>query len=349
MPQFLPKTKSMTDLIENTDVAVIGAGPVGLFAVFACGMLGLKTHVIDALPDIGGQCTALYPDKPIYDIPASPSIQAGHLIERLESQAAPFQPVYHLGQAVSALRGNAKDGFVLETSQSKRIHARAIMICAGAGAFGPNRPPLENLDLYENKSVFYMIRDPQRFKDKNVVIAGGGDSALDWSVILSDIAQTVSLVHRRDRFRGAPETVSKIKALAEQGKIDLVTPYQLKALNGANGALTSVSVQTLEGQTRDLDADYLLAFFGLAADLGPIADWGLALEKAQIGIDPLTGATNVPGIYAAGDVTAYPHKLKLIMTGFTEATQGAHAIWQLLNPDQALHFEHSTSRGLPLA
>lgn len=338
--------------VEDTDVAIIGAGPVGLFAVFQCGMLGMRCQVVDALEMIGGQCAALYPDKPIYDIPAAPAVAAEELIVRLETQAAPFAPRYHLGQQVTGLAGDAAAGFVLTTAKGLRLRAKAVMIAAGAGAFGPNRPPLPGIEAYEGQphgsGVHYMVRAREDYRDRRVVIAGGGDSALDWALALADIAAEIHLIHRRDRFRGAPDSVAKLEALVAAGRIAKVVPYQLKGLDGADGVLTAVTVATLDGaEERRLPCDALLAFYGLSTKLGPIADWGLALHRQQVEIDQATGRTSVPGLYAIGDIAHYPTKLKLILTGFAEAAQAAHDAYGLVFPGQALHFEHSTTRGLP--
>ena len=330
----------------NTDVAIIGAGPVGLFAIFECGMVGLKCHVIDALGEIGGQCTALYPEKPIYDIPGLPKVQAGDLIANLEEQAKPYEPTYHLGQSVDTLT-KEDETFVLVTSKGTEITAKAVIIAAGAGAFGPNRPPLENLNQFEGTSVFYAIRNKEQFRDKNVVIAGGGDSALDWTIALEQIAKSVTLVHRREKFRGAPDSVSKLHALAENDKIKLQTPFQLKAINGDGEQVDTVTVADLDGNTETLEADALLCFFGLATSLGSIADWGLDIEKKELKINQETSETNISGVYAVGDIATYPHKLKLILTGFAECAQAAHAIYDRINPDKPLHFEYSTTKGIP--
>lgn len=330
----------------ETDVIIIGAGPSGLFAVFECGMLGLKCAVFDALPEIGGQCTALYPEKPIYDIPAAPEILAGDLILNLEKQAAPFGPSYHLDQQVVAI--SKENGFWhIKSSKGIVAKASAIIIAAGAGAFGPNRPPLQDIEKYEGTSVFYMVRHKEDLRNKKIVIAGGGDSALDWALSLAPIAAKVSLIHRREKFRAAPESVRQMEAFVQQGKIDLVVPYQLHELRGRDKKLSAVVVQSLDGIKKDIDTDVLLAFFGLANDLGPLSDWGLALEKAHIHVDPFTCQTNIEGIYAIGDIAAYKNKLKLILTGFNEAALTAHAIQKQLNPDQDFHFEYSTTKGLP--
>lgn len=332
---------------HRTDVAIIGAGPVGLFAVFECGMLKMKCHVVDVLDVQGGQCAALYPEKPIYDIPGQPRIEAAELIDRLVEQAAPFAPVYHLGQRVETLARQPDGRWLVGTSAGTLIDAAAVIVAAGVGAFGPNRPPLAGIEAYENRSVFYMVTRKEALRGKRVVVAGGGDSALDWSILLADIAGKVMVVHRRDKFRGAPDSVAKLHALAAAGKIELVTPYQLHGLEGAGGQLSAVTVATLDGEVRRLDADVLLPFFGLSMNLGPIADWGLALDKNHIAIDQATAATSAPGIFAVGDIATYPHKLKLILTGFAEAASAAHAIHPLAHPGEVLHFEYSTTSGIP--
>lgn len=339
----------MAEIRENSDikdVAVIGAGPVGLFAIFECGMLGLSTHVIDALPEIGGQCTALYPEKPIYDIPAYPEIMAADLIENLEQQAQPFNPVYHLGQQVVGL--DKKDEiWNVRTSNGDVLQAKAIIIAGGAGSFGPNRPPLQNIEEFEGKSIFYMVKRKSDFANKNIIIAGGGDSAVDWALSLAHIANSVTVVHRRDKFRAAPESVSQLQELAKTGKITMRTPFQLYALEGNDGQLSAVIVKDNDGGEKALPADCLLPFYGLATDLGPINDWNLDLNHGHITVDPTTAATNIEGIYAIGDIAAYENKNKLILTGFSEAAFAAHAIYKILHPDTPLHFEYSTTKGVP--
>lgn len=329
----------------RTDVAIIGAGPVGLFAVFECGMLKMRCHVIDALDVAGGQCAALYPEKPIYDIPGYPQINAIDLIDRLQEQAAPFAPVFHLGARVESLTRDGED-WTLVTSRGEAITARAVIVAAGVGAFGPNRPPLARLAEFEGKSVHYLVKRREDFRGKRLVIAGGGDSALDWTLSLAELAAHIDVVHRRDKFRAAPETVAKMKALADAGRISLVTPYQLESLEGDGGRLDAVIVKDLDGGTRRLAADHLLAFFGLAQNLGPIAQWGLDLERNLVRVDPSSCATSAPGIHAVGDIATYPGKLKLILTGFAEAASAAHAIHGRVHPGEALHFEYSTSKGV---
>lgn len=335
-------------MIKETDVVIIGAGPVGLFAIFECGMAKLKVHVIDAFEKIGGQCSALYPEKPIYDIAAYPSITAETLIDQLEKQAAPFSPTYHLNQQVTHITPLNTQGtdWIVETSLGTQIKTKSIIIAAGVGAFGPNRPPLAQLEVFEKNSVHYAVRSKDTYKGKNIIIAGGGDSAVDWALILKDIAASVKVVHRRAKFRAAPDSEEKLNVAAANGEIELVTPYQLSGLQGTNGTLNAVEVESLDGSPRLLQADYLLPFFGLSMNLGPIAEWGLYLEKHHIVIDQATCATNHKGIYAIGDIATYPHKLKLILTGFAEAAQAAHAIRQHLYPDEVIHFEYSTTKGV---
>ncbi len=331
----------------DTDIAIIGAGPVGLFAIFECGMLGMRTHVIDALDALGGQCVALYPEKPIYDIPAWPRISGADLIDRLAEQAAPFQPTYHLNQQVDAVAREADGRVRLTTSTGTEIVARAVIIAAGVGAFGPNRPPLPGLEAYEGRDVLYYVKRREDFRGLDVVIAGGGDSAVDWALSLAEVARRVMVVHRRPKFRAAPESAARLAALAKHGQIELVIPYQLAGLEGRDGRLSAVLVEDLDGGRRTLPADRLLPFFGLAMNLGPIAGWGLNLDQNRVTVDPATLATSSPGIFAIGDIATYPGKLKLILSGFAEAAMAAHACYALVHPGTALHFEYSTSKGVP--
>lgn len=333
---------------HKTDVVIIGAGPVGLFAIFECGMMGLSCHVVDALDMIGGQCAALYPEKPIYDIPAHPKLTGAELIENLRQQAAPFSPHYHLNQKVESLTRLENDQrWLVETEKGLTIDAKAIIIAAGVGAFGPNRPPLEGIELFEGKSVFYYIKSRQDFANKRIVIAGGGDSAVDWALSLAELAEHIYFVHRRPKFRAATESVNQLQALANQGKIEFVIPYQLAAIHGIEGCLSSVVVTDLEGKSRELKANILLPFFGLAMNLGSIANWGLDMDKKHIIVEPSTAATNISGIYAIGDVATYKGKQKLILTGFSEAAQAAHSIRELTHPGEVFHFEYSTTQGIP--
>ena len=327
----------------QTDVAIIGAGPVGLFAVFELGMLRLRSVLIDALAEPGGQCAALYPEKPIYDIPAHGAISAGELVTALEQQIAPFHAPRLLGRRVTGLSG----AFTLTTDLGDTVEANAVIIAAGAGAFGPNRPPLDGLPDYEaTGAVRYYVRRREDLRGRRVVIAGGGDSAVDWALALKDIAR-VAVVHRRPRFRAAPASAAQLDEAAARGEIELVIPYQLQALHGDAGLLRAVEVATLKGEPRMLEADVLLPFFGLATDLGAIASWGLDLVQHHIEVDPATCQTSLPGVFAIGDVAHYPGKLKLILQGFSEAAMAAHAIHPIVRPGQALHFEYSTTSGVP--
>lgn len=338
---------SIKKLSVETDVLIIGAGPVGLFAVFQCGMLGIRCCVVDALPEVGGQCAALYPEKPIYDIPAYPEIASADLIMQLEAQIAPFSPRYHLGERAERCESLGDGGLCISTDKGSRFCAKAVIIAAGGGAFGANRPPLAGIEDYEGKSVFYMVKRRGDFANKRIVIAGGGDSALDWCLSLSAIADKIYFVHRRDKFRGADASVAKLLALAEAGQVELVIPYQLSALQGEGGILSAIEVKDLDANKKFLRADTLLAFFGLAGSLEAFEGWGLNICDARIPVDLATQATAVPGIYAIGDGCNYAGKLKLILQGFSEAATAAHAIYPLVHPQKALHFEHSTTKGIP--
>ena len=317
-----------------------------------CGMMKMKCHVIDALEEVGGQCTALYPEKPIYDIPGFPSINAGDLIVNLKKQADPFHPTYHLGDKVESVRkiDAPQEGYrwLVTTAKGVELQARIIIIAAGVGAFGPNKPPLDNIEEFEEKSVHYFVRWRETYKDKSIVIAGGGDSAIDWALSLSNIAKKVYVVHRRPKFRAAPDSVDKLHKLHEEGVIELVTPYQLSRLSGTNGQLEAVHVKDLEGQERALEADYLLPFFGLSTNLGPISQWGLNLDKSHIATNPSTAETSEEGIFAVGDVATYDNKIKLILCGFSEAAQAAHKARALVYPEEVFHFEYSTTSGVGL-
>jgi thioredoxin reductase (NADPH) len=310
-------------------------------------MLKLSSVLIDALGETGGQCAALYPEKPIYDIPGHPALAAGALISQLEEQIAPFKAPRLLNRRVEALTG-APGSFLLRTDRGDEVRARAVIIAAGAGAFGPNRPPLDGLEEYEaSGAVQYYVRRKEDFRGRRVVIAGGGDSAVDWALALKDVATKVYVVHRRPKFRAAPETAAQLDAAAAAGEVEHVIPYQLHALHGDGSALSGVAVADLDGGVRVLEADRLLPFFGLSMELGPIADWGLDLERHHLKIDPATCETNLPGVFAIGDVATYPGKLKLILQGFSEAAMAAHAIHPIARPGEALHFEYSTSKGVP--
>lgn len=335
----------------ETDVCIIGAGPAGLFSVFECGMLKMSCHVIDALDAIGGQLSALYPEKPIYDIPGFPKVLAADLVHDLEAQVAPFDPVYHLNQQVVSLLENQHNRWIVETSKGTRINTGAVVIAAGVGAFGPNRPPLEGIEAFEGQGpgigVHYLVKRREDFRGKKVVIAGGGDSAVDWALSLAEVVESLSIVHRRPKFRAAPDSVDKLHKLADDGSIDLVTPFQLSGLDGEDGMLTTVNVADLDGNERSLKADVLLPFFGLTQNIGPIADWGLNLDHNHITVAQETMATDKHGIFGIGDIITYPGKLKLIVNGFAEAATAAHSVRAYLHPGEELHFEYSTTKGIP--
>jgi thioredoxin reductase (NADPH) len=337
-------------MIYETDAVVVGAGPVGLFAVFQLGMVKLRAHVVDALDAVGGQCAALYPEKPIFDIPAHPGILAADLIDRLKEQAAPFEPAYHLGRRMVGLERQG-EAWRCTLSDGTVIVAKVVIVAAGCGAFGPNRPPLDGIEAFEGmgagRGINYFVTRREDYRGKKVVIAGGGDSAVDWAISLAELAASVQVVHRRPKFRAAPESEARLKALCDAGKVELVVPYQLHGLEGDKTGLTGVVVATLEGGTRRLDSDVLLPFFGLAMNLGPIAEWGLAMDRNTVAVDPATMATSAPGIFAAGDICTYPGKLKLILSGFAEAARAAHSAFEAAHPGEALHFEHSTTSGVP--
>jgi thioredoxin reductase (NADPH) len=330
----------------ETDVAVIGAGPIGLFSVFALGQVGLKAVVVDALQDVGGQCTALYPEKPIYDIPSRSSISGSALVDELLNQAKPYEPTYRLGQQVRGI-STAGGRFELELSNHSRLRVGAVFIAAGGGAFGPNKPPLEDIDRYEGHSVFYAVRSPDRFRGMHVAIAGGGDSAADWAVHLSQIARSVTIIHRRASFRAAASTVSAIEKGIAEGRIAVLAPGTLAGLEGVDQQLNTVLVHREGLQPFRLHADALLCFFGLAKDLSALEGWDIDASRMGIPVSPENCQTRRAGIFAIGDIALYPGKLKLILTGFAEAASAAHAARQHIKPNQAFHFEYSTTKGVP--
>lgn len=333
----------MVDSINHheTDVIIIGAGPVGLFAVFQLGLLGMKAHVIDILDKPGGQCAELYPEKPIYDIPACPVITGQELTDRLMEQIKPFALVFHFGEMAEKLEKTA-DGFILSTDAGTAIAAKAIVIAAGGGSFVPKKPPLPGLEEYEGKSVFYAVRKIEQFRGKDVLIAGGGDSALDWLVNLQPIAKSIAILHRRDEFRGAPDSVNRMRALVASGKAQMHIA-QMSALKGTDGKLQAVTVKDNDGAERDISCDTLLPFYGLTMKLGPVAEWGVALEKNLIPVGTATFETSLPGVFAIGDINTYPGKLKLILSGFHEAALMAHAAYGYVNPGKKPRFQYSTT------
>ena len=329
----------------NTDVLIIGAGPVGLFTVFELGQLGMKSCVVDSLEDIGGQCTALYPDKPIYDIPAYPSVTAGELINNLKKQIDPFKPILLMNQKVNELKKH-KDFYSVKTSTNNIIESKCIIIAAGNGAFGPNKPPLKNIDSFENKTIFYHIRDKSKFRKKTVAIAGGGDSAVDWAIELSKTSKKIFFIHRRNKLRAIPQNVEVLYDLENEGKIEMMIPYQLDSIEGKNGIIDHLIIKNMDEKKKKLEVDYFLPFFGLSTNLGPIKDWELELEKNILKVKQETCETNLNGIFAIGDVCSYPGKLKLILTGFSEAAIASHNCFNKINPEKTLHFEYSTTKGI---
>lgn len=331
--------------MKRSDILIIGAGPVGLFAIFQAGMLGMKASVIDALPFVGGQCAALYPEKPIYDIPAYPKILGKDLVSNLLEQAEPFKPSFYLGQKASEFSFASDEYLQIVTNQGEKLQAKAIIIAAGAGCFDHNKPPISNIGDFEDSSVFYHVEQAERFRDKNIVIAGGGDSAVDWAIYLSDIAKHIFLVHRRDKFRAAPQNIQKIYDLAEKKKITLLTGYQLFALEGKAPNLEIVKIQNFQQEIIEIKADILLPFFGLAQSLGDIANFGLNLKHNHVAVSLPYYQTNIEAIYAIGDVASYDGKFKLILTGFAEAASALHHAYNKVFNGKALHFEYSTTKG----
>lgn len=329
----------------ETDILIIGAGPTGLFAVFEAGLLKLRCHIIDALPNIGGQLTELYPKKPIFDIPGYPSIQAGELVKNLREQIKQFQPGFTLNETAKTIDKQADGTFIVTTDKGTRHHAKAVAIAAGLGSFEPRKPLIDNIADYEEKGVEYFVKDPEKYKDKKIVIAGGGDSALDWTIVLADIAKEVTLVHRRNEFRGALDSVEKVQSLKNQGKINLITPAEIVGIKG-NGRVESLVIEK-EGQTFDKEVDYFIPLFGLIPKLGPIADWGLEIEKNAIKVNnALDYQTNIEGIYAIGDINIYPGKLKLILCGFHEATLMCQSIYSKIFPDRKYVLKYTTVGGV---
>ncbi len=330
----------MSQRIE-TDVLIIGAGPVGLFAVFELGLLDLKCHLVDILDRPGGQCTELYPEKPIYDIPAYPVIGAQELIDRLMDQIRPFDPQFTCEQMVAELTGGVDTGFTVRTNDGLEFATKVIVIAAGGGSFLPKRPPIPGIQAYEGTSVFYSVREMEVFRDQDVVIVGGGDSALDWTLSLQPIARSLTLAHRRDAFRAAPHTVERMRALVADGKMDFKLG-QLAALEGTEGVLEAVTLRTADGEER-VPCTRLLPFFGLTMKLGPIAEWGLNLDENLIEVDTEKFQTSVPGIFAIGDINTYPGKLKLILSGFHEAALMSQAAKRIVSPDEHISFQYTTS------
>lgn len=329
----------------NTDICIIGAGPVGLFAVFEAGLLKMRCHLIDVLPQVGGQLSEIYPHKPIYDIPGYPSITAQELIDKQLEQIKPFDPTFTLGERVEHITKQDDGSFIIETNDHTMVHTQVIVIAGGLGCFEPRKPEIPNLHFYEGKGVDYMVKDPAKYRDKKIVIAGGGDSALDWTFHLADIAQQVTLIHRSDSFRGAPDSAEKVFKLAQQGKINLLLSHSLINIHG-NGSLSHVETTNKDKEVIATEADYFIPLYGLTPKLGPIADWGLNIDKNAIAVNTFDYSTNVERIYAIGDINTYPGKLKLILCGYHEAALMCQSAFKFVYPDQKLTFKYTTVNGI---
>ena len=335
------QTVLMSDPIK-TDVLIIGAGPVGLFAVFELGLLDIKAHLVDILDKVGGQCAELYPEKPIYDIPAIPKISAQGLVDALMQQIKPFHPVFHLGEMVQTIERIGNPLFRVATDNGKVFEAKVVVIAAGGGSFQPKRPPIPGIEAYEGQSVHYAVRKMEMFRGKRVLIVGGGDSALDWTLNLAPLAARLTLLHRRSEFRAAPDSVNKMRALLNDGKIDFVLG-QVTGLEGSAGQLTGANVKLNDGSAFHVACDTMLPFFGLTMKLGPVADWGLKLNEDVIPVDTSTFETSEPGIFAIGDINTYPGKLKLILSGFHEVALMSQKAHRYVHPDKKLTFQYTTS------
>lgn len=329
----------------TTDICIIGAGPVGLFAVFEAGLLKMRCHLIDALPQVGGQLSEIYPHKPIYDIPGYPSIRAQDLIDKQMEQNAPFHPTFTLGERVETLEKQADGTYIIQSNEGTAIHASVVVIAGGLGSFEPRKPEVAGLTDFEGKGVSYMIKNPELYRDRRVVIAGGGDSALDWTIFLSEIADRVTLVHRSDSFRGTPDSAEKVFELANNGKIDLLLSHNISSIHG-KGHLTHVNLINKQKDEYKVTTDALIPLFGLSPKLGPIADWGLSIDKSAIEVNTFDYSTNTERIYAIGDINTYPGKLKLILCGYHEAALMAQSAFKYVYPEQKLNFKYTTVNGI---
>lgn len=331
----------------TTDIAIIGAGPVGLFAIFECGLLKLRCHLIDYLPQAGGQLSEIYPKKPIYDIPGYPSILAQELIDNLMKQAEPFNPTFTFGERIETLEKKGDRDFILKTNLGTTVHAKAIVIAGGLGCFEPRKPEVSGLEKFENgKGVNYMILDPEKYRGKRMVLAGGGDSALDWAIFLADVAKEVTLVHRSESFRGAPDSVNKVMNLAKEGKIKLLLNSNLSSVSG-NGHLENVAIlNTKTNETSTIETDYLIPLFGLSPKLGPMEHWGLNIDKSAIEVNTDDYSTNIEGVWAIGDINTYKNKLKLILCGFHEASLMSHSAYKYINPGVKYTMKYTTVNGV---
>ncbi len=331
----------------TTDIAVIGAGPVALFAIFEAGLLKMRCHLIDYLPQAGGQLSEIYPKKPIYDIPGYPTVLAQELVDNLLKQAEPFKPTFTFGERVEKLDKIADRDFILTTNMGTKIHARAVVIAGGLGCFEPRKPEAENLEQFENgKGISYMVLDPEAYRNKKIVIAGGGDSALDWTIFLANIAKKVTLVHRSESFRGAPDNVNKVFKLAEEGKINLLLNANLTHVEGLETLKAVGVINTKSNEKQIIEADNLIPLFGLSPKLGPMENWGLNIEKNAIIVNTEDYSTNIEGIWAIGDINTYKNKLKLILCGFHEAALVSHSAYKYLNPGVKYTMKYTTVNGV---
>ncbi|SET77407.1 NAD(P)/FAD-dependent oxidoreductase [Hymenobacter actinosclerus] len=336
----------MTNSI-STDICIIGAGPVGLFAVFEAGLLKLRCHVVDALPQVGGQLSEIYPKKPIYDIPGFPEILAGDLVTNLMRQIEPFHPTFTLGERVEEFRKLDDGSFELKTTDGTQISCKAVAIAGGLGSFEPRKPAIDDLTTFENgKGVHYMVRDPETFRDQRLVIAGGGDSALDWTIFLANVAKEVTLVHRGTTFRGAADSAEKVQKLHEAGKVNLVLSSNVTHVHG-NGRLNAVTITANGGEAKQVEVDSFIPLFGLTPKLGPIGEWGLGIDENAVEVNTVDYSTSVPGIYAIGDINTYPGKLKLILCGFHEAALMCQGAFKYIYPDKKYTLKYTTVNGVP--
>jgi thioredoxin reductase (NADPH) len=329
----------------QTDICIVGAGPVGLFAVFEAGLLKLRCHLIDYLPQPGGQLSEIYPKKPIYDIPGFPTVMAQELVDNLMQQIEPFNPTFSLGERVESFEKLEDGSFILTTDEGNKIAAKVVVIAGGLGVFEPRKPEINHLDEFEKKGVDYIIKDPEKYRGKKVVISGGGDSALDWTMYLADIASELTLIHRRTEFRGAPDSADKVKKLADEGKINLLLEANVTEISGGD-KLEKLYIEFNTGEKTELEADYLIPLFGLSPKLGPIAEWGLNITKNAIDVNTVDYSTNIPGVYAIGDINNYEGKLKLILCGFHEAALMAHSAAKVIYPDKKISLKYTTVNGI---
>lgn len=335
----------MTKRTIETDIIIIGAGPVGLFAVFEAGLLKLRCHLIDILPQAGGQLTEIYPKKPIYDIPGYPSVLAGDLVQNLLKQIEPFQPEFSFNERAETIERQEDGRWLVVTQRGTHHLAPVIFIAGGLGSFEPRKPPIDNIGDFEENGVEYFVRNPEMYTDKRIVIAGGGDSALDWTIYLADVAEEVTLIHRRTEFRGALDSVEKVQHLVEKGRVRLITNAQITGLQGAEKLESVTVLHDTEGESQ-LQVDHFIPLFGLTPKLGPIGEWGLGIDKNAISVNTFDYSTNVPGVYAIGDINTYPGKLKLILCGFHEATLACQSAFGIIHPDKKLSFKYTTVTGI---